>query len=122
MAEPDALLHALHRPGGLPWLTDIARRFEALAVAGQAPGPAEYADMLHGIVSIGVLLTEIAAQLQAEQAALTGRAAHHAALDAARAAQLSELSDELAGQAEELQQLVAIADARLTALRRATDR
>ena len=35
---------------------------------------------------------------------------------------LSELSDELAGQAEELQQLVAIADARLTALRRATDR
>ena len=119
MVSPiDPLLHALHRPAGLPWLSDIARRFDALAEQGKAPAAAEYADMLHGIVGVGQLLSLAIAELQAERAHIDRRGEQLAAREAQLAAHIAEIESA----AEELRALIAIADARIAALKRLTDR
>lgn len=102
----------------MPWLTDIARRFEALAADDRAPGPDEYAKLLHGLVGVGQLMSQIAIELRHEQAALERRALELAAHEAQQQAR----ADEAQAASEELLNLLAIAEARIVALRRVTER
>lgn len=118
MSRIAPLLHALHGSGGLPWLKDIAARFALLAAKGQAPGPAEQADLLHGVLSVGQLLSQLADELHAEQAALTRR---DQALTRREAA-LIERIEEARSAGEELQNLADIADSRILTLRRLVER
>lgn len=118
MSRIDSLLHALHGVAGLPWLSDIARRFEVMAQRGEEPGARELAQLIHGFIGVGQIVGQLAAELQAEQAALTRR---DQALTQREAA-LSEHIEAAEAAGEELGNLTSIAESKIVALRRLVER